>query len=390
MIVRNRQQMAQLLNERMTRTYTTLSQRQELEPDTSLVKTYLLEAHLPESADPAQALEFAEEIFSERTFESSPQLRQLRTHRADEKTLLSVDTKFKGEHLIIYVDFTNPRYWLLHSMGSSSALDWLTGRLVKARPELDRAWLSADFLERVSNMGSFRGLGLDYDRRVIPDVDFEDPEAPAEFLKMQLWASNAGNVLNILRHKDAFPNDTTLLKVKVKFWLNGEPDGDFSLDDIKYDGKVTARGTSFQSHITLVSEIYEDYANQIRNLEEKYALETHQSDGRLFLNGAPINLLFKRPIADMEIFCERVFSCGEPFRLWGVPIRVAEDFYRVEGFDLHIGNPIQFEIAPEFVRVYLPTGSCGNSVVRLYTNLQHHYDALIQAEDGNGRCVFEV
>ena len=78
MIVRNRQQMAQLLNERMTRTYTTLSQRQELEPDTSLVKTYLLEAHLPESTDPAQALEFAEEIFSERTFESSTQLSQLR------------------------------------------------------------------------------------------------------------------------------------------------------------------------------------------------------------------------------------------------------------------------------------------------------------------------
>ena len=90
------------------------------------------------------------------------------------------------------------------------------------------------------------------------------------------------------------------------------------------------------------------------------------------------------------LFCEKVFSCGEPFRLWGVPIRVAEDFYRVEGFDLHIGNPIQFEIAPEFIRVYMPTGSCGNSVVRLYTNLQHHYDALIQAEDGNGRCVFEV
>jgi hypothetical protein len=390
MIVKNRQQMAQLLNERMTRTYTTLSERQELEPDTSLVKTYLLEAHLSESSEPVQALKLAEEAFSEQSFEGTSRRLRSRIRRADEATLISAEVKFKNEILIVYVDFTNPRYWFLHSMGSSNTLDWVIGRLVKARPELDRAWLPADFLERVSTMGSFRGLGLDYDRRIIPDVDFDSQEAPVEFLKMQLWASDAGRILRTLRKEDAFPNDTTLSKVKVKFWLDGESDGDFSLDDIKYDGKVTARGTSFQSHIALVSKIYEDYANQIRELEEKYALRAYyQHDGRLSLDGEPVNFRFKRPIANIEVFCESVFSCGEPFRLWGVPVRIAKDFYRVQAIDLHVGGPIQFEIAPEFMRLYLPVGSCGNSVLRLYTNLQHHYDALVRAQDGDGRRIFE-
>jgi len=387
MIIKNRQQMAQLLSERMTRTYTTLSERQKLEPDTSLVKTYLLEAHLSESAEPEQTLEFAERIFSEQSIGSSSQLQQVRIHRTDEKTLLSIDMKFRNEHLVIYVDFTNPRFWFLHSMGSSKPLDWLIKRLVKAHPELDRAWLPIDLLECISNMGSFRGLGLDYDRRAISDVDFDSPNAPVEFLKMQLWASNAKRVLRTLRD-DAFPNDTTLSKVRIKFWLNGEPDKDFSLDDIKYNGKVTARGTSFQSHITLVSRIYEEYANQIRKVEKEHALKVHQSDGRVSFDGSPINLLFKRPIANMEIFCDSVFSCGEPFRLWGVPIRVNEDFYRVHAVDLHVGSPIQFEIAPDFMRVYLPSGSCGNSVIRLYTNLQHHYDACIEAIDGDGGKIF--
>lgn len=386
MVVKDRQQMAQLLNERMTRTYTSLSERQELEPDTSLVKTYLIEAHLPESAEPKQALKLAENIFSEKIFGGKS---QTRVHLAHEPTLVSVETKIKDEPLIAYLDFTNSRFWLLHSVGSSHATDLLIEKLIKAGPELDRAWLSADFLEYVSSKGAFRGLSLDYDRRKVPDVDFHSPEAPVEFLKMQLWGNKAADILRILREERAFPHETTLSKVKIKFWLKGELDGDFSLDDIKYDGKVTARGTSFQSHIALISHIYEKYANQIRKLEKRYALRVSTDNGRLFIEGEPVNLLFKRPIDNLEIFCESVFSCGDPFRLWGVPIRLAEDFYRVQAVDLHIGRPLQFEIAPDFLRVYLPEGSCGNSIVRLYTNLQHHYDSLVQAEDGDGGPVFE-
>ena len=100
-------------------------------------------------------------------------------------------------------------------------------------------------------------------------------------------------------------------------------------------------------------------------------------------------MVLDRPISNLEVFCESIFSSGEPFRLWGVPTRLAKDFYRVQALDLHMGTPLQFEIGPQFLRVYLPVGSCGNSVVRLYTNLQHHYDSLIQAQDGDGRRVFE-
>lgn len=386
MIVRDRQQMAQLLNERMTRTYTTLSERQELEPDTSLVKTYLLEAHLPEAAEPAESLTLAEGAFAEQRFR---RVSKTEIHRADEPGLLSVETRVRNERVVMYLDFTNPRYWLLHSMGSSNAMDWLIERLVAASPELDRAWIPADLLERVAGMGSFRGLSLDYDRRVVPDVDFQSPEAPVEFLKMQLWGNKAADILRILREQDAFPHETTLAKVKVKFWLSGDVDGEFSLDDIKYDGKVTARGTSFQSHIALVSHVYDAYAKQITKLEEGYALRACESEGRLSLQGAPVNLVLDRPISNLEVFCESIFSSGEPFRLWGVPTRLAKDFYRVQALDLHMGTPLQFEIGPQFLRVYLPVGSCGNSVVRLYTNLQHHYDSLIRAEDGDGGRVFE-
>lgn len=386
MAVRDRQQMAQILEERMTRTYSSLSERQELEPDTSLVKTYLLEAHLPETAGPADAAKLAESGFSRLCM---PKGSQLRVQESEEPSLLSVDVKVPRERFVVYVDFTNPRYWLVHSMGSSNVLDKVVSKLVNDGPYMDRVWLSAGFLEHVSGMGSFRGLGLDFDRRFVPDVDFDASDAPVEFLKMQLWGNKAAAILDILRKKKAFPHETTLSKVKVKFRGEGEANGEFSLDDVKYDGKITARGTSFQSHIALVSHIYRLYIRQIRKLETHFALRADQDNGRIRLRGEPINLLFERPIRDLELFCDKVFSCGEPFRLWGAPVHLSAGFCRIEAVDLHVGSPLRFEVAPRFIRVYLPEGSCGNSVVRLYTNLQHHYDSLVKAEDGDGRPVFE-
>jgi len=386
MIARDRHQMAQILSDRMTRTYTTLSERQELEPDTSLVKTYMVEAHLSASAEPSQAQNLARSAFSPAAFGKAS---HVKIYTSGEPTLLSVEATVKSEQVTIYVDFTNSRYWVLHSMASSDAADWMIDRLVSSGPDLDRAWLPADFLESISQLGSFRGLNLDYDRRVVPDVDFQSPHVPVEFLKMQLWGNKAGDVLEILRKKGAFPHETTLSKVKVKFSLDEATNEEFSLDDIKYDGKVTARGTSFLSHIGLVSRVYETYAEQIQNLEKKYALRRNTCGDRLSLEGSPINFLFDRPIANLEVFSQCLFSCGEPFRLWGVPLRLADDFFRVNAVDLHVGSPLQFEIAPDFMRVYLPTGSCGNTIVRLYTNLQHHYDSLVRAVDGDERNVFD-
>jgi hypothetical protein len=62
--IETRQDMAPVLIERMRRTYEALADRQELEPDTSLVKTYLIEAHLDENANSNDVLRLLRTIFS--------------------------------------------------------------------------------------------------------------------------------------------------------------------------------------------------------------------------------------------------------------------------------------------------------------------------------------
>ncbi|MEO8168636.1 MAG: hypothetical protein ABI623_10330 [bacterium] len=383
--VKTRLEMSQLLDERMNKTYTSLAEKQELEPDTSLVKTYLEEAHLPETASSEQVFKLTRMVFDN---EAVKRKFSARIRQTEEEYFFLVEASFKKEPITLYLDATNPRFWVLHSMNSSGALDSMLNGLIATTPLLDKAWIPTHLLLAMTKFGQFRGLGLDYDRRDLPDVDFDTDLNSVQFLKMQLWGNKASEVLGILSGEGAFPNETTLAKVSIKHRLNGNGHGGFSIDDIKFDGKITARGTSFQSHIDVVQKIYTDYKDLVGRVEREFQLRSVTGQDLTIL-GEPVNIVFQRPIADLTIFCDHLFNSSDPFRLWGVPVFRGENYVSVSAVDLHVGTRLDFEITNEIMRVYLPEGGCGNSIVRLYTNLQHTYDSLITAENGDGRSIFE-
>ncbi len=389
-LARDRREMAQLLNARMRKTYASLKSGQELESESSLVKTYLVEAHLPEKCNDEEIWDFVTRNLNNKSFSKKA---TTRINKTDDSSLLQLECKTKiggrEENTVIFIDCSNTRFWVLHSMSNSRNLDWLLNRILSSTPSLDSAWIPSQLLEKASENGVFRGLSLDYDRRKMADIDLEDADAPVQFLKMQLWGNKAAAILNILRGESAFPNETTLSKVKVKFWLDPRNEEEFSVDDIKFNGKITARGTSFQSHVALLSDIYRRYADAIRHIESELAMKYIAEGKKLTIQGGPINMIFGRPIENVESFCESLFSCSDPFRLWGVPIRLSKDFWRVSGIDLHVGMRINFEIAPDFMRIYLPDGSCGNTVLRIYTNLQHYYDSRVEARNGDDNVIFK-
>jgi len=63
-----------------------------------------------------------------------------------------------------------------------------------------------------------------------------------------------------------------------------------------------------------------------------------------------------------------------PFRLWGEAEIAADGIGSVEAVDLHVGQRLSIDVTVDGVRLYLPEGTCGNTIVRLVTNLQHRFD----------------
>src|SRR5439155_15283911 len=117
--------------------------------------------------------------------------------------------------------------------------------------------------------------------------------------------------------------------------------------------------TSFESHINLVTNVYREYAARVTGFENRFSLRyegAHVPESRRAhhtVSGEPFNITFSRPIANLEKFLDSVFSGAEPFRLWGAPVSLGRNYFRVTALDLHVTHRITFEITPEFMRVYL-------------------------------------
>ena len=386
MFIRSRQEMAQYIHDRMNKAYEDLTEDQKLEYEVNMAKVYLIEAHLAPDTPHDKVFGFLSNSLSEFQAQHG---NEASARETDEERFFNAQIRAEDETVDFFIDASDPRFWLVHSMDKSKIIDPLLDKLASGGHELDKAWMPVQLLRHVAGLGVLRGLSLEFDRREIPDVDFEASGAPAEFLKMQLWGNKASKVLSILSHEEAFPHETTLSKVKVKNWANLDDDSESTIDDIKYDGKITARGTSFHSHITLITDLYRKYSGKIREIESDYSISYDVEEQRLSVRGDPINIVFKKPIGDMDVFCRHVFSSANPFRIWGVPVKLNNRHTRVSGFDLHVGKRIDFEITPDYMRVYLPAGSCGNSVIRIITNLQHYYDSLVDAQNNEGRSLLD-
>lgn len=387
MILNTRREMAQYLEEVMSHAYEQLEERQRLEASTSLVKTYLIEAHALGRADHDQLLRTIRSRFTQPILGTHL---PLRIHETDDRMFFNVQLGHRDDGIFFYIDASNPRFWLVHTAAKSTEVDPLVHKLILNTDEFDSIWLPIQLLSRIASLGILRGLGLDYDRRAVPDVDFEQDAAPVEFLKMQLWGNRSNDVLRVLSSRDAFPNATTLSKVKVKYFLD-ERDNAFCIADIKFDGKITGRGTSYQSYIGLVTNLYRDYARRIQDFEERFTISVEAPRENEFrFAGEPLNFVFNQPLDNIKTFCERVFSGSEPFRLMGSPVATGEQSFRVAAIDLHVGSRVNFEIFPTLIRVYLTPGSCGNSLARIYTNLQHYYNSRVEALDGSQARPFEA
>jgi len=299
----------------------------------------------------------------------------------------------RGPDLDVYLDTsTDPdsRFWIAYTLSDSREVETLLDRLASSRPALDRVWFWPSFLSALQQKGEFRGIGLDYDyRRFERAAGAEDPST---YLKVQVWGGpESRRILDFLYDDPSLGDQAVLSKVRLKYWDNPEDRSRFCLEDIKYNGKFTARGSSFDAHQFLVVSARDEYASRVRQIETDYAIRWGQTDAEPALSGDAIFLRSESGgdwIRDLDLFSEVVFSGTEPFRLWGVPSSIPGGRGRlVRAVDLHTGSKIFFEVYPDAVGLYLDEAACGNTVARFLTNVQHTFLRKVLLEDNSGNRI---
>lgn len=309
------------------------------------------------------------------------------------------------------VDCLDTRFLVFHTLSSVEYTDrFIINRLTQYQPEFDLFWFPVSLLERTERREKINGWQAQF--RPMLDVDlapesgesselileeaerespqyetgeFETPdEPPARLLhrprlNIDLEYQYAFETYKKLKEEPGLLPDMPLSAVLAE--RSDENSTSYARARITSDGKITGRGPDFASYLQIVSKTLDDYAQVVQGLESKYWLtldaQQHDESIAISLKGEPFCIRFAREI-DVRRLVGLMFNCGRPFRLMGEVETLDKDYFGVEAVDLHVNQPVGFEIAPTFMRIYLYEGTCGNTLVRIIRSLQHSVDSKLE------------
>ncbi len=271
----------------------------------------------------------------------------------------------------IYVDSLDGRFWSVHTKAPTSAVAPQLKSIVESWRELDWMWLPSDHLRDIWPGARPFGVTADFNDRGLArstkgrsDLTVkargELAEPAIEFLANQFGSAAAVSSVG--------------LEATSEDW------GSIA-EAVSRDGRFVAHGEDFGFHQAIVQRVIGRYRRFVESVERAALRWVALPEGGARLEGAPIVLRFGRRIPDVELFVDHLFSAREPFRLWGIPQMTGEDTAQIEAVDLHVGQQLRFDVAPGWMRVYLFDGGCGNSIARLVSNLQHHFDGTVAIVD---------
>lgn len=278
-----------------------------------------------------------------------------------------------GPH-VFWVDQLDDRFWTFHTnMPTGDAFAFLRDR-VEQRRDLDWMWLPSDHLRHAWPGGLSRQV-----RTSFQGEGFLGTEATAGDLKVQLSGRHADQLLDLISGDPRYNSAVSFDSVQTTLT---DTDLGSVTEGVNRMGRFAAVGDSFELHLAFIRAVVLRYRRFVELCEQKAMGWESYADGGGNLRGGPIGLKFSRQIPDLERFLGELLAVRRPFRLWGIP-EVVEGVAQVEAVDLHVGERLRLDVGDDWMRIYLDQGSCGNTVARLVSNLQHHFDGalcLVDAE----------
>ena len=347
----SRREVLDLFQARLENTHQSLVEDVELEFGQNMLKTHLIESNISPS----------------KLFETYEPITQVEEIDAD-LYLVAVEAAFGTGS--VFLDTLDDRFWRLFSMEDSTFTKTLINKMLSREGSgLDRLWLPSNQVEQIIEMGEFEGVGMSYDADdVFPDEFIEDNLLFGD-LSVNTSGHGAQRLYSLLRESDDIKKFLSLSNVQIR----REVDGEFVRERITNDGGFTTRGGA-NIQVQTVDQIKRRYAAVVDAIEANHRLHASSREHGVRPKGKPAVIGFTEPIEDIDGFLDHIVNARDPFRLWGHTQQLDSDYYQVDGVDMHNGDAVSIELTPEWMRLYLHEDACGNTVLRIFTNLQHHYD----------------
>ena len=309
-----------------------------------------------------------------------------------------------------FLERLRPRIAALYSTRETKALDAWIRRLILRMPEIDHVWLSGltfsalwDIVVRLSHPERFARLvfthesiydidGLSVDPSHEEELEATDNLQTEDF--EEVVERRATNLRLVDRIRVVHDKLQKLQDIYAPLHAISQPrfpsPAGRGGHDFYDNGKVTNRSDSFRdhrSHLLFVVRIYERLLSMTEE-QAWYSVKTSASLPGAFrkIVGAPVVIRFQEPLRPQvfDFWVQSTFSRSRNrFRLWGHPIRLGPTKVHVYGLDCHLWHPLFLELTATGCMAIIPSGTCGNTVHRLVTNVQRYLDPGADVYIGN-------
>jgi hypothetical protein len=403
--IKDRRDFAEAFGTAMAGAVQTLRSISKFGREQNLPKSYLVEFHPKHNGHLPQPWT-TEALFETLSNDQGAFGSVVRRTKDDSLLYLSHDEGANSAEFII--DSLNPRFLVFHTLSNAKATDrFVFNRLTQYHQEFDLFWLPVSLLESVEQRERVTGWEAAFeplldeskferqdDDHDVGEIDEELREELVELeeelpsmtpshtrLRINILRPNAMNTYWQVKQKPSVFPDVPLSSVLAERF-----DDELSTQArarIKWNGKITGRGTDFLAYSQIVNGTLDSYASAVTSLESQYSLGlTPCQEGHLGfgLKGEPFWVTFESPI-NVESVVYGMFNCVPPFRLMGEPEKLGDDYYVIDAVDLHVGQPLAIEVSPNLMRIYLYEGTCGNTIVRILRSLQHFVDSNLSHSD---------
>lgn len=366
--IKDRAQLEMMFDRVLNNNYESIKGKRKYSYGHNAIKSYIIESHIFNEQTSREVLL---DSIRNRALEVDPATKIIETH---EESLLCLST----ETADYYMDIGSKRYVVLHSAEPTRVTDPFIKKFYNA-PGFDNLWLPVPLLLQSARLGRFWGMGVTYRDAIDEQMESEREGIEVEDvhdINLNAKRHFAKRFFNLLMSSD-LRHMMGVSRLSILRESEDEDDDKFIIDDIKFNGKITAKGNSYSKHSLVVYQLVKLYSSVIDKLEG-YGMTFE--DGRL--TGNPITIKFSRKIPPRRLISV-IFTAVEPFRLWGVEDEIGPNQFRVYAVDMHhgnTGNKLTFEITEFYIRISMPKYSCANTILRLFANINHYIDAMAELE----------
>lgn len=273
-----------------------------------------------------------------------------------------------------YVDKTDTRFLVLHTNALAKDADQIINKMTNSDIyQFDSAWLHTGMLKFIAENFGNRQLGCAVKYEDIFKTNDSVVE-PKNDLRMEIIGTISDTILSTMRENSSLDQIMGYERIS----LNRGTADDGVLEDLRYNGRFRlVKGDSIDEHTSLIQQVTNQYRATIKSIERE-RIRGKKTGSGFIVEGNAFTFEFKRNIENWNAFLPRIFNALTPFRIWGLPVDTGDNVKKVLCVDMHTGDQLDVEVGANMMRVYLSDGSCGNVVLRLYTNLQRYMDANLR------------